>query len=281
MATKVWKGFLNFGLLSIPCYLNVAARDKRVDLNSFHSKCNTQIKMPKWCPTCEVQLQPTEIFRGFNSGDGVVPLTDQEIEAIIPKTEKIMEIGACVDWKDIDPLFLAESFYLLPDGPGSKAYSLLVQTLRDTGRVGIVQLTKSSREHIAIIRPKGHGLVLNYLWYEPEIAQVAEFNDLKPVAVSAAETKLARQLLDSLVTEFDPSQFEDGYLQRLNTLILSKLDSKVKPPAPVNVPAMVATVDISAALMASLAQPKKPPTKRTATAEPEAKAKPKGKKKAA
>jgi DNA end-binding protein Ku len=277
MATKVWSGFLNFGLLSIPCVLNVAARNKRVDLNTFHVACNTAIKMPKWCPRCQVQLQPTETYRGFDAGKGkgVVPLTDEEMEAITPTTEKVMEIREVVNWKDVDPIYLAESFYCVPDPAGAKAYSLLVQTLKETGRVAVVQLTKGSREHVAILRPKGNGLALNYLWYETEIAQVAEFNDLKAVTVSAAEMKLAKQLVESLVSDFTPSQYEDSYNQRLNTLIASKLDKAVQPPTPVNVPKMAATVDISAALEASLKAPKrKPPT----AVAPEQPAKGKGKK---
>lgn len=272
MSTKVWKGFLNFGLLSIPVYLNVGARDKKLELNTFHTACNGRIKMPKWCPSCSVMLEPTETYRGYDAGSGIVKLTDEEMEAITPTTEKVMEISECVEWKDVDPLYLAESFYVLPDDAGRKAYGLLTKTLMETGRVAVVQLTKSSREHVAILRPKGHGLVLNYLWYPNEIAQVSEFENLRPIALSAAETKLAKQLVESLAADFNPSQYEDGYLQRLNTLIASKLDSKVAAPAPINMPTRAATVDISAALEASL----KNPRRKAAEKEDDA---PKGKKK--
>jgi DNA end-binding protein Ku len=252
MAVKCWKGFLKFGLLSIPVYLNVAARDKRIDLHTYHEACNSQIKAPKYCPKCEVMLQPTETYRGYDAGNGIIKLTDEEMESITPDTDKAMEISDCVEWKDVDPIYLAESFYLLPDDAGKKAYSLLAKTLTESGRVGIVQITKSSREHMAVIRPKGAGLMLHYLWYETEIAQVSEFDNLQPVAVTASEVKLAKQLADSLASEFDPEQYEDGYLQRLNTLIASKLDSKIAAPAPVHAAAKSATVDISAALEASL-----------------------------
>lgn len=278
MATKVWKGFLNFGLLSIPVYLNVAARDKRIDLHTYHEACNSQIKAPKYCPKCEVMLQPTEIYRGYDAGSGIVKLTDEEMEGITPATERVMEITDCVEWKAVDPIYLAESFYLLPDTAGNKAYSLLVKTLTETGRVALAQITKSSREHVVAIRPKGNGLMLHYLWYQDEIAQVPEFEHLNAATVSAAEMKLAKQLVDSLASDFTPEQFEDGYAQRLNTLIASKLDKKIAAPSPVKAAAKSETVDITTALMSSLATAK---NKRAIKLEAEAPAKKAGKGKAA
>lgn len=253
MSNKQWSGFVNFGLLSIPCYLKVGARDRRVELNNFHSACNGRIKMPKFCPTCNVHLEPTEIYRGFDTGNGIVKLTDEEMEGITPASEKTMEISECVKWAEIDPVYLAESFYLLPDDAGRKAYSLLVKALNKSGRVGVVQLTKSSREHIAVVRPRGNGLMLHYIWYPAEIAHVPEFETLQPAVLSANEMELANQLVESMAVPFNPSQYEDGYLQRLNTLIGSKLDKKIAAPTPVNVPSRPATVDIAAALASSLA----------------------------
>src|SRR6266699_3522442 len=90
MANSVWKGFLSFGLLSIPVTLKVAARSKRVDdMHGYHTACNSQIKMPKFCPKCEVILQPTEIFKAFDAGSGIVKLEDSELESITPATERI------------------------------------------------------------------------------------------------------------------------------------------------------------------------------------------------
>jgi DNA end-binding protein Ku len=252
MAQKVWRGFLNFGMLSVPVFLNVAARDKRVDLHTYHTACNSQIKAPKFCPACQLMLEPTEVYRGYDAGNGIIKLTDEEMESITPATEKVMEISECVKWSDVDPLYLAESYYLLPDDAGKKAYSLLVKALSDSGRVAIVQLTKSSREHVALIRPKGNGLMLHYVWYENEVNRVAEFESLAPAGLSANEVKLAGQLVANMAGDFNPSQYEDGYMQRLNTLIASKQDKKIQAPAPVNTARSAATVDIAAALEASL-----------------------------
>jgi DNA end-binding protein Ku len=252
---KVWSGFINLGLLSIPVNAGVGARDKRVELHTYHIACNGPVKSPKYCPTCAVQLQDGEIYKGYGEPPNVTPLSKEEIEALKPATEKVMEISETVLWKDVDPVYLAESYYLWPDTAGLKAYSLLVKTLIDTGRCAVAKLTKSSREHIVILRPKDNGLMMHFSWYQDEIAEVPEFDNLQLATLSANEMKLAKQLVESLASDFQPEQYQDAYRGRLNQLIQSKLDSSVKAPAPVAV-VVPKTVDITEALMASLKKPK-------------------------
>lgn len=273
MATSVWKGFLNFGLVSIGIKMATAARDKGVELHQYHT-CGSRIKCPKQCPACNRLITDAEITKGYETGkDSFVPITKDEIAAILPASEKVMEIQSCVSWGDVDPTYLAESFYLLPEAPSKKAYSLLVQALADSGRVAITQLTKNNREHVVLIRPKGNGLVAHFLYYGTEVNRVAEFDDLPQTKLTASEMKLARQLVDNLDATFEPDEFENGYDQRLETLIASKIDKNVAAPAPVRQAAMQAMPDITSALQASLNRPKRK------IALPESKAK--GKKRAA
>lgn len=271
-AHTAWKGYLNFGLLSIPVKLFTAARDKRTETHNFHVACHTQIKMPKYCPACQVQLQPTEIVKGYLTGKGLVQITTEELDSITPETGRIMEISECVSLAEVDLLYFAESFFIVPELAGGKAFWLLAKTLKDTGRVAIVQITKNGREHTAILRAKGAGLTLHYMWFSDEIARIPEFEDLQEVSVSATEAKMARQLCDSLTGAFAPEQFEDGYRMRLDQLIASKLDKAVAPPAPVTEKKMAATVDIASMLEASLANR---PARKAAGKEPK---KSKGKK---
>src|SRR5712671_5491322 len=192
MATKTWKGHLRFGALTIPVFLNVAARDQRIELHSYHSVCNSSVKMPKFCPACNLNpVPPDQIYKGYDTGSGIVKITEQEMDAITPETEHIMDVSEIVKWENVDPVYLAESFYLLPDPAGVKAYSLLVKTLKDTGRVAIAQLTKSSREHMVCLRPKGNGLMLHYLYYQTEVNRVPEFESLPMSSFTSNEMTLA------------------------------------------------------------------------------------------
>lgn len=279
MATRVWKGHLRFGALTIPVFLNTAARDQRISLNTFHSVCNGKITMPKYCAACSAMVPPDEIFRAYDTGSGLVKLTDDELDAIVPETEHVMDVSEVVKFSEIDPVYLAESFYLLPDAAGTKAYSLLVKVLKDSGRCAIAQLCKSSREHIVVLRPKGNGLILHYLFYQTEVNRVPEFESLTMASLSPNEIKLGAQLVESMEVDFNPESFEDAYYQRLNTLIASKLDSKIAAPAPVKGTTQAPTVDLMAALSASIGQVKARRSIKLQDEKPAAKGK--GKKKAA
>jgi DNA end-binding protein Ku len=279
MASKVWKGFLSVGLLNIPVYLNVAARDKKIDMHNYHTACNGPVKEPKYCPSCAKQLQASEIYRGYNAGEkGIIPITDEELDAITPETQRVMEITDCVKWNEIDPIYLAESFYCLPDDAGKKAYALLVRALKDTGRVGIAKLTKSRREHIVIVRPRDNGLMLHYIWHAAEIADVAEFEHLEEPKLQPNEVKLATQLVESMESDFNPKQYEDVYAKNVQQLIASKLDKGIAAPQPIKAVAPAPTQDLMQTLMASLKAPKRkikleeePPVKVAAVAKKKAK----------
>lgn len=257
MANKTWKGYLNFGLLSIPVYLNVGARSESISMNMLHEKCKGRISMPRKCENCNRPVDSNEIVKGWPVGeDKYVVLTQEEIDNLEPESSKVMEIEACVKASEVDPLYLAESFYLLPEAPGMKAYSLLVKALKDSDRVGIAQLTKSGRENIVLIRPKGNGLMCHYLYYEKEVRKVPEFDSLAAPAVSANEAKLAMKLIESLAAPFAPGKYKNGYEDRLNQLISSKLDKTVAAPTAIKTTAPP-VMDVMAALEASLNRPKR------------------------
>lgn len=196
MATKVWKGHVTFGLISIPAFMNTCAREsKSVELHTFHKGCGGAMGKPDICKTCKAVVPRVDIEKGYvvdESKGEYIPIPAAEIEAIEPDSNKTIEIRETVKWADVDPLYLAESFYILPEDPGRKAYSLLVHALRKTDRVAIGQVCKSNREHIVLLRPKGDGLVAHFLWYANEVNRVEEFDDFKLEKLSANEEKLAK-----------------------------------------------------------------------------------------
>jgi DNA end-binding protein Ku len=155
----------------------------------------------------------------------------------------------------VDPLYLAESFYVIPEPAGAKAYSLLVQALAQSGRCAIAQLTKSNREHVVVIRPKGAGLIAHCLYYPSEVHSIPEFDALTDCAVKPEEAKLAAKLVENLAGDFDPRQYQNGYEARLSQLIASKLKGEVVA-VPKAAPQGAPVVDMLEALKASLAKKK-------------------------
>jgi DNA end-binding protein Ku len=274
---NVWNGFLNFGLLQMPIKLFICARDEHTGLKMLHKVCNNNITMPRHCKHCEKDVPPNEIGKGFEREKGVyVPITEEELDTITPKTDKVMEVQSIVPLSDVDATWLGESFYMIPDVAGKKAYSLLAQVLRKRESGALVQLTKSGRENISLIRPFKNGLVLQYLFYADEHRSLAEFDTLPQVELRPDELKLGDQLAESLEEDFKPEHFEDSYRQRLQTLIMSKMDESVTAPTAVNVPKQQPTIDLIAALQQSLESKPNRKIKLAAKAKPVA-AKQKGK----
>lgn len=273
MATTVWKGFLSFGLLSIPVRLYSAARSERISLNQLHSVCHTRIRMPLFCPTCDRKVERQEIVKGYEyDKDQYVLFEENELDQFEPDSSRSMEILEFVKLDEIDPLYFDASYYMTPEPEGRKAYFLLQNALRDSGYSAIAKLTMHQREHTVIVRPHKNngksGLTLHTMYYQSEIREVAEYGETDQVEVNNAEKKLATQLIENLAAKFEPEKYHDDYQDSLRALISAKQQGK--EIAPVTHPSRAPVIDLMDALKKSLEQkrpaPKKPPVRAIAAA---------------
>lgn len=252
MASSVWKGFLSFGLLSIPVRLFAAARSERISLNQIHEVCNSRIKMPLYCPTCDRKVERSEIIKGYEfDKDQYLLFKEEELDEIEPDSSRTMEIVEFVKLDEIDPLYFESSYYMTPEPEGRKAYYLLLKALEDTGYSAIAKLTMHQREHTVIIRPHKEGMTLHTMFYQNEIREVAEYGRDEGVELLEAEKKLAMQLIENLATEFQPDKYHDEYLESMQALIAAK--QKGKKIAAVHHPTRAPVVDMMTALRNSLA----------------------------
>jgi DNA end-binding protein Ku len=268
MATSVWKGFLSFGLLSIPIRLFSAARSERISLNQLHSVCNSRIKMPLFCPTCDRKVERNEIVKGYEfEDDQYLLFTEAELDNIEPDSGRSMEIQEFVKLDEVDPLYFESSYYITPEEEGRKAYHLLLKALEQSGYAAIAKLTMHQREHVVIIRPRENGLTLHTMYYQSEIRQVAEYGQDKNIELRDAEKKLAVQLIENLAADFDPKKYKDEYQEGMRALIAAKQEGK--QVAGVVHPKRAPVLDLMAALTKSLEQrpaapAKKPPLRAVA-----------------
>jgi DNA end-binding protein Ku len=272
MATSVWKGFLTFGLLSIPIRLFSAARTDRISLNQIHSVCHSRIRMPLFCPTCDRKVERNEIVKGYEfDKDQFVLFEEEELDNLEPDSSRSMEIIEFVKLDEIDPLYFDASYYITPEEEGRKAYHLLQKALEESGYSAIAKLTMHQREHTVIIRShkagtKG-GMTLHTMFYQSEIRDVAEYGNTDNVEVKEAEKKLALQLIETLAAKFQPEKYRDDYQESMKALIAAKQQGK--EVAPVAHPSRAPVIDLMAALKQSLekkpaAAPKKPPVRAVA-----------------
>src|SRR2546423_12798056 len=166
MPATVWKGFISFGLVSIPVRLYSGARGKTVSFHLLHKKDNSRVHQVMYCAKEEKPVDRADLVKGYEYQKGkYVVLTPAEIKAATPPTEKVMEILQFVKGDDIDPIYFESSYYVAPEASGQKPYALLLEALRDSKFDGLAKVTMHGREHIVILRPSERGIMLHTMYY--------------------------------------------------------------------------------------------------------------------
>jgi DNA end-binding protein Ku len=257
MATSVWKGHISFGLVSFPVKLHAAARSQAVSFNQLHQCDHSRVKQVLYCQAEDKPVSRSELVKGFEyEKDRYVVVEERELDQMVPRSSRVMEVLEFVPEVEVDPVYLDASYYVVPEAAGEKPYTLLYEALRRSGYVSIAQLTMHSREHLVLLRPGRFGLLLHTLFYSDEVRTLDEFRtDTEWVAPQ--ELELAHLLVESLAARFEPAKYKDRYRENLRALIDAKVrGEELKLGAPQPVPAPVA--DILEALKASLERLKKP-----------------------
>jgi DNA end-binding protein Ku len=257
MAASSWKGFLTFGLISIPIRLSPAARTERISFNQLHKVCHTRLKQPLFCPTCNRTVERGEVEKGYEyEKDQYLLFTEEELEKIEPESARTMEILEFVKVEEIDPLYFDASYYAAPEEPGARAYHLLLEAMRKSGYAGIAKVTMHGREYIVIIRAAKNGLTLHTMFYSNEIRSATEYGNIDNSELKEQERAMAVQLIENLSARFNPEKYHDTYQEGLKTLIAAKAEGQdvVAPPHISQPPA----IDLMAALKQSLSESKKP-----------------------
>src|SRR2546421_11923261 len=222
MPRSIWSGAISFGLVNVPVKLYSAVSKKTVRFHQLHDKDGVRIQQKRVCPADEEEVPYEHIVKGYEiSPDEYVVVTQEELEALEPKKTKTIDIEDFVDLEEIDPLFYDPPYYLLPDKSAAKPYRLLHEAMSDAGKVGIARVVIRSKEQLVAIRPIDGVLAMSTMNFADEIVPTDSFDE--PTAEDAETTKrevdMARQLIDSLATGWDPDKYHDTYRERARELI--------------------------------------------------------------
>ena len=280
MASTVWKGYLSFGLISIPVRLFAAARSKRVSFRQIVKETMQPIKQQLYSPELDRVVQRKELGKGYEVAKNEYILIDEkEIEKIEPDSSSTMEILDFVKLDEIDPLYFESSYYTTPDEAGRKPYALLVKAMEESGYCAIAKITMHQREHTVVVRPYKGGMTLHTMFYADEVRDLAEYGPVEGVEIKKEELKLAEQLIKSLAKPFDSTRYQDAYRSKLEALIEDQIAGRETEAAKPR--RLAPVVDLMEALQKSLGDPpKKKGPQRAKAAEAPAATKAKGRKKA-
>jgi DNA end-binding protein Ku len=230
----IWSGTISFSLVAIPVRLVNAVEPGRVSFRMLHGKDYAPLRRRMYCPAEGKIVPPEQIIRGYElAADRYVTVTDEELESLTPERSRTIEILEFIDLKDVDPLYYDRPYYLVPAKGGEKAYRLLVEVLRRTGKAGLAKFVLAEREHLVAVTSEEGALSLITLHYGADILPAAELAPQEAPIESAAQ-RLVHKEIKKLVGAFRPEKYAD--LRR--TRIVELLRKKAEQTAPVEGPAL-------------------------------------------
>jgi DNA end-binding protein Ku len=220
----VWKGAVTFGLVNVPVKLYSATEDHDVSLHQVHDADGGRIRYQRVCEIDGKVVDYKNIDKAYDDGERTVIITDEDLKSLPAERSREIEVVEFVPTDQVDPIMFDRSYYLEPDSASSKAYVLLRRTLESTDRTAIVRMALRQKTRLAALRVYGDVLMVQTLLWSDEV-RAAEFPSLEDqVKISDKELDLSKQLVESLVSDFEPEQFVDEYQQELRTLIQAKLE---------------------------------------------------------
>ena len=255
MPRSIWSGAISFGLVNVPIKLYSAVSRKTVRFHQLNGKTGARIQQKRVDPTSGDEVAYEDIVKGYElTRDSYVVVTPDELEALDPERTRTIDIEDFVDQAEIDPVYYDHPYYLVPGKGAEKAYRLLLDAMREAGKVAIARVVLRSKEQLVAIRPAGDVLMMETMVFHDEIVPPDSIEDLPEGAgkTSDRELKMAQQLIDSLSSEFEPERYHDEYREKVLDLIERKaqgeeIATQPEAPKPERVP------DLMAALEASLA----------------------------
>ena len=255
MARSMWRGAIQFGLVTIPVKLYLATESGGIGFNMLHASCGNRIQMKIYCPHHDEVVPRSETVRGYEWSKGrYIVLGDEDFDAVPLKTVRAIEIEMVVDasreGQGVE--FVKQAYYLEPDPIGRKAFELLRQVLVEQGKTAICKIVLKDREQLAALNPFAKTMLLTTLHWPDEVRSLEELNiPDEEIEVKPAERRMAEQLIASMTGEFSADDFHDEYRKAL----MGVIESKVAGEEPVRAERVEPTKigDLMAALEASVA----------------------------
>jgi len=252
----MWTGAISFGMVSVPVKLYSALNRKNVRFHQLSGKTGVRVAQKRIDPQTGEEVPYEDVVKGYEiAPDRYVVIEPGELEALEPKKTKTIEIEDFVELAQIDPVLYDHPYYLAPGPGGAKPYRLLLQAMRETGRVAIARVVIRSKEQLVALRPMEEALGMATMLFPDEILspeRLEEVAETAQVKTTKRELDIAKQLVESLATDFDPDSYRDTYREEVLALIERKAQGEaiavqpapeeVAPPAP----------DLMSALKASL-----------------------------
>jgi DNA end-binding protein Ku len=248
------KSVITFGMVAIPIAMYTATQDNDIHFNQLHKEDNSRIRYKKTCAHCGKEITAGDIVKGFEyDKDKYVVITDEEIEKIKTEKEKSIQILHFAQLNQISPVYYDKTYQAAPEAGGEKAFELLRAALMAEQKIAVGKTVMGTKDTLMAIIPREDGILISTMFYADDIRELQK-QYTKP-KISEAELNMAKTLINSMDTPFDPSQYKDEYQEKLRALIETKISGKEIVAAEPESKGKV--IDLMEALKASVEKAKK------------------------
>ena len=255
MTRALWKGSITFGLVNIPIELHTAVRDHRPHFRMLHAKDKSPVRFERVCIRDGHPVAWADLVKGYEYEKGhFVVLTKEDFQAAAVEKTRSVDIIDFVKADEIDDRFFETPYYLVPAKSGERAYALLREAIRESGRIGIAKFILRDAQHLAAVEVIEHAIVLSVMRFADELVDAKQFAFPSGHGIRKPELDMAKALVNSLAAEWDPAKYTDEYRENLMRIIKGKLKGKKVELEPSAEPRQADVVDLMERLRRSLAR---------------------------
>jgi DNA end-binding protein Ku len=257
MARAIWKGSISFGLVNIPIALYPATRREELKFRLLRKSDLSPVNYKRVAEKDGKEVAWDQIVKGYEYEKGkYVVLKDEDFERVDLEATQTVDIQDFVDQEEIDPMFFYKPYYLEPQKGGDKAYALLRDALKDSGKVGIAKVVIKTRQYLAGVKPEDGALVLELMHFADELADPGKLHVPKKTELGKREMNMAKSLIDSMSAKWNPEKYKDDYREALMEVIEEKVEAGGKEieEKPKKAPKPTKVIDLVSVLQKSLDQ---------------------------
>ena len=226
MARAIWKGSISFGLVNIPIALYPATRREELKFRLLRKSDLSPVNYKRVAEKDGKEVPWNQIVKGYEYEKGkYVVLKDEDFDRVDLEATQTVDIQDFVDQEEIDPMFFYKPYYLEPQKGGDKAYALLRDALKHSGKVGIAKVVIKTRQHLAGVKPEDGALILELMHFADELADIEKLHLPKKAEVGKRELNMAKSLIDSMSSKWDPAKYKDDYREALMEVIEERVEA--------------------------------------------------------
>jgi DNA end-binding protein Ku len=257
MARAIWKGSISFGLVNIPIALYPATRREELKFRLLRQSDLSPVNYKRVAEKDGKEVAWDQIVKGYEYEKGkYVVLKDEDFERVDLEATQTVDIQDFVDQGEIDPMFFYKPYFLEPQKGSDKAYALLRDALKDSNKVGIAKVVVKTRQYLAGVKPEEGALVLELMHFADELADPGKLRVPKRTEVGKREMNMAKSLIDSMSSKWNPEKYKDDYREALMEVIEEKVEAGGKEieEKPRKAPKPTKVIDLVSVLQKSLEQ---------------------------